>query len=169
MELRSSLVVESPIPPDATIWDQALVYVVRRGWEQARPSPVPQQVSHTWLFPAQRETWVTAGSHVEETWWGLQASYAFSSSAVRSPPPTPTLWVYCSALLPQSNGGVMLDGQVSRVPCSDTGTCPALGSALLRGLLHCPTNPAEQLWGVRGKDEEINCVINLCRIKLNYL
>lgn len=32
-----------------------------------------------------------------------------------------------------------------------------------------PLHPAEQLWGMQEKDEEINCVINVCRIKSNYL
>lgn len=44
MELQSSLVVENPIPLDATVWNQSLVYVFRRGWEQAEPSPVHRQV-----------------------------------------------------------------------------------------------------------------------------
>lgn len=35
-----ALAVESPNPLDATVWDQSLVYVVRRGWEQSDPSPV---------------------------------------------------------------------------------------------------------------------------------
>lgn len=81
VELRSSLAVESPIPPDATIRDQSLVYVVRSCWERAGPGPVHQQVSHTWLFPAdwedrEPETWVTTSSHMEETRRGPKFSAA---------------------------------------------------------------------------------------------
>lgn len=98
MELQSALVVENPIPLDATVWNQSLVYVFRRGWEQAEPNPVQRQVSHTWFFQKpwgeqrhgwQPETWVATGSPTEGTQGGPKASYTLSGQRVSSSSPTP--------------------------------------------------------------------------------
>lgn len=94
MELQSSLVVENPIPLDATVWDQSLVYVVRRGWEQAEPSPVHSQESHTRFFQKQcgehaPKIGMATGSPMEETQGGLKASYTSSGQQVCSSSPTP--------------------------------------------------------------------------------
>lgn len=141
MELRSSLVVESPIPPDATIWDQSLVYVVRSCWERAAPSPVHQQVSHTWLFPAQREdrepeTWVTAGRRWEETRRGTNFSAAGlrglhlllqkRPAGLAALPPVPAGWQNAA---PWGRARQAAPLQVRCVPRGDTGTPPAPGHA----------------------------------------
>lgn len=61
--------------------------------------------------------------------------------------------------------------QVHCVPYSDAETCSEPGSdpANTHDCWIIPPNPIEQLWGVRGEDEEIKHAINVCRIKLNYL
>lgn len=61
--------------------------------------------------------------------------------------------------------------QVHCVPYSDAETCSEPGSdpANTHDCWIIPPNPIEQLWGVRGEDEEIKHAINVCRIRLNYL
>lgn len=182
-----ALAVESPNPLDATVWDQSLVYVVRRGWEQSDPSPVHHLALLRAMGRPCTETRMRHGWQQANPWRkhkGVPRLHTLqmvnkpglclplqkhSGGAQAAPLPSAPPWYWSATKRWCAKQAALL--QVHCVPYSDTETGPEAGSDPVNShdCWIIPPNPTEQLWGVQGEDKEIKHAINVCRIKLEYL